>query len=156
MEIRRAVPDDDPFLYEVFASTRMDEVVNWGWGEQEIASFLSMQWNMQTRSYQMQYPEAVNQIISCKNQPAGRIIFNASTTNIHLIDISLLPSFRNQGIGRTLLQNLQHQASEQDIPVYLSVNPSNPAARLYGRLGFQPCRKSEMVWEMVWRKSATP
>ena len=52
--------------------------------------------------------------------------------------VSLLPEYLNQGIGTQLLNRLldlllkngYHQAS-------LSVQKENPAARLYGRLGFR-------------------
>ncbi|MED5017267.1 GNAT family N-acetyltransferase [Paenibacillus chibensis] len=150
MQIRKATPDDNPFLFEVYASTRMDEVKGWGWSEQELQSFLSMQWIMQTRSYQIHYPQAANYIISHLQKPAGRFIVNNSPNSMTLIDISLLPASRNLGIGSSILQMLQTEASDSKIPLFLSVNPLNPAVKLYERLGFIASRKSELYWEMVW------
>ncbi|WP_068613667.1 GNAT family N-acetyltransferase [Paenibacillus tuaregi] len=150
MEIRKALPEDEPFLYEVFVSGRWDEVKTWGWGEEEIQSFLFMQWTMQINSYQLQYPQAINHIISYDQKPAGRMLVQSDTKSIRLIDICLLPPFRNKGIGSALLHELQRQAGSQEIPLFLSVTPTNPARRLYERHGFLPCSQTETYWEMVW------
>jgi ribosomal protein S18 acetylase RimI-like enzyme len=54
-----------------------------------------------------------------------------------LIDIALLPQYRNQGIGSTLLRELLADAARAGCAVSLKVENTNPAARLYERLGFQ-------------------
>jgi ribosomal protein S18 acetylase RimI-like enzyme len=53
------------------------------------------------------------------------------------LTIALLPEYRNQGIGTTLLNHLITEARHQHPALSLSVSMGNPAARLYRRLGFE-------------------
>lgn len=70
--------------------------------------------------------------------------------------VSLLPEYRNQGIGTQLLNRLldlllmngYHQAS-------LSVQKENPAARLYRRLGFQVLKENDTEYLMLKELSRT-
>ncbi|MDB5084378.1 MAG: family N-acetyltransferase, partial [Bacilli bacterium] len=48
--------EDEPFLFQVYASTRYDEIDQWGWDQAAVQAFLSLQWNAQQRSYAMQHP----------------------------------------------------------------------------------------------------
>lgn len=51
---------------------------------------------------------------------------------------AILPDFRNQGIGTRLIESLLDAIAEQGFDrVSLSVLKSNPAARLYRRIGFK-------------------
>lgn len=148
---RIAAIDDEPFLLEVYASTRLDEVQAWGWGEHERDAFLSMQWRMQKNSYQMQYPDSESLIISYEGFQAGRLMLNRTKEKIHLIDISLLPPFRNRLIGSTLLKKLQQEAFIQNQMIVLHVTLHNHARRLYERSGFQVHERSDLYLTMVWQ-----
>lgn len=55
-----------------------------------------------------------------------------------LLQIGVLPDYRNKGIGKQLLQEALIHAKEQGVTeVFLEVRVSNsPARRLYERLGF--------------------
>jgi len=53
------------------------------------------------------------------------------------LTIALLPEFRNQGIGTSLLNCLIDESEDHYKALSLSVSADNPAARLYRRLGFQ-------------------
>lgn len=64
--------------------------------------------------------------------------------------ISVLPSFRGQGIGTELLTELLSQAPSDQIG--LSVQNSNPAKRLYERMGFSTMRESAEESVMVWTR----
>lgn len=52
------------------------------------------------------------------------------------ISIAIVPAYRGQGIGTLLLTELIAQATGQYAALSLSVDPQNPAMRLYERLGF--------------------
>jgi len=57
--------------------------------------------------------------------------------------ISVLPAFRGQGTGTALLVNLFEHLREQGyMRISLSVQKSNPALRLYKRLGYQIFREN--------------
>jgi ribosomal protein S18 acetylase RimI-like enzyme len=151
IETRIAKIEDDPFLCEVYSSTRIDEVSAWGWEESERNAFLTMQWIMQKNSYQHQFPDAENHIISYEGLNAGRMMLKRTKGIIHLIDISLLPLFRNHGVGSSLLKILQHEALMNQQIIELHVTPHNPARLLYERLGFQQHETLDFYWKMVWQ-----
>jgi ribosomal protein S18 acetylase RimI-like enzyme len=66
--------------------------------------------------------------------------------------ISVLPEWRNQGIGTALMQRmLSHLAGTGYAKASLSVQKRNPAARLYRRLGFQTVGETGEEYLMVHR-----
>lgn len=54
------------------------------------------------------------------------------------LTLAMLPAFRGLGLGTALLESLIAQARADGYAgISLSVSPTNPAARLYKRLGFR-------------------
>ena len=80
-----------------------------------------------------------------------RIYVDRTEDEIRVIDISLLPEFRNQGIGSALLQGVLGEAAESNRAVHLSVVEGNPARRLYQRLGFVQIGESGFYHSLEWR-----
>lgn len=136
VHLRQVKSNDDIFLYDLYASTRSDELDAWGWDERQRKSFLEMQFNAQRQSYHLQYPHADHHIIMRENQPIGRLLTQRTEQEIRLIDISLLTHHRNAGIGSTLIKELLREATNLQLPLRLSVLKTNPARKLYERLGF--------------------
>lgn len=145
-----AQPDDDSFLFQLYASTRADELRSWGWDDATQHTFLTMQWMAQQRSYAAQYPNAEHRIIYFQNLRAGRIFVSREDQRLVLVDLSLLPEFQKQGIGTALLQDLQDEAADCRLPLQLSVLKTNPAKRLYERLGFTTIGDNGMYDFMEW------
>ncbi|MED4584486.1 GNAT family N-acetyltransferase [Brevibacillus choshinensis] len=143
--------DDQPFLFHLFSTTRFDEISSWGFDQKMAEQFLRMQWEAQTQSYQFQFPAMDHRIILADNKNVGRIIVEMTSHVLHLVDISLLPALRNQGIGTRMLQELQREAVQQKKTLSLSVLVSNPAKRLYDRLGFSVVSQDEVYVRMEWR-----
>ncbi|WP_374706730.1 GNAT family N-acetyltransferase [Paenibacillus sp. J2TS4] len=73
-----------------------------------------------------------------------------SPQEIRLIDLSLLPEYRNVGIGTAFLKNLQETASAYGKPIRLHVIRSNPAVSLYKRLGFHMLGSNGLYAAMEW------
>ena len=138
-------PNDEPFLYQLYASTRADEIAGWGWNATQQELFLQMQFQAQRHHYAAQYPTASHQIIVADASPAGRILTARTPPEIWLVDIALLLLYRSQGIGTELIQNLLQEARAASQSVRLHVAKTNFAAmRLYTRLGFAPIADDEM------------
>lgn len=148
--LRKNIPQDDSFLFQVYASTRAEEMAWVPWSTEQKNSFLRMQFNIQRQQYQFTYPHAINQIVQINGIPAGRLIVNRSTDETILIDIALLPEFRNQGLGASLIRSLQ----AEDKKITLHVIRSNPAVNLYQRLGFIFVGEESLYAKMEWSPTA--
>ena len=66
------------------------------------------------------------------------------------LSIAVLPGWRGRGVGGSLLRALMERARARGFAALsLSVNPDNPALRLYERLGFEKVEMVEGSWTMV-------
>jgi len=137
LTLRPIAAEDMDFLCQVYASTREEELSQVAWGEGQKAAFLQMQFDAQHRYYQENYPNAQFQVILLNGEPAGRLYLDRRAAEIRIVDIALLPAFRNQGIGSTLLHQIMAEGDRADLPVTIHVESFNPALRLYQRLGFR-------------------
>jgi len=135
--LREANPDDENLLFEVYASTRMEELAGLGWDEQQKQAFIKMQFLARERTY----PRVDNRIIVWNSRPVGRILVERNEKEILLRDIALLTAYRNCGIGSRLIRDLITEAGVAGKPLRLHVLATSPAVRLYERLGF--CRTGD-------------
>ena len=69
INFRPVVPEDEPFLYQVYASTRQEELATVPWDEAEKEAFLRMQFTAQHRFYQEEFASAEFLIILVENSP---------------------------------------------------------------------------------------
>ncbi len=136
-------------MRSVYASTRADELARVPWTAEQKAAFIDMQFRAQRLSYMNVYPNAEYYVIERSGQPVGRMIVDRSQHTILLMDIAILPQFRNAGLGTALLQELLREADQAGRPVRLHVEGFNPAFRLYQRLGFVESGQVGMYCEMV-------
>lgn len=146
--LRPATPDDQPFLLELYASTRIDELAESGWDDNQKQAFIKMQFFARERSQ----PRADDQIIVSGGRAIGRMIVDRSESPIVLRDIALLPEYRNAGIGNHLLRDLLKEAAAVGKPVRLHVLAASPAVRFYERLGFTRSGAGDngAYLEMTW------
>jgi ribosomal protein S18 acetylase RimI-like enzyme len=152
--LRPALPEDESLQLEVYASTRADELSLVPWTAEEKLAFVQMQFNAQRQHYMQYYPDAQWLIIMREDLPAGRLIVDRAGAEIVLMDIALLPPYRNQGIGTALIRDLLDEAQHTGRPVRLHVEFFNPAMGLYERLGFTRIGESGVYFEMEWRPVA--
>ena len=69
------------------------------------------------------------------------------------MDIALLPGYRNAGIGRRLVRDIQNEARAKGLPVRLHVELFNRAVHLYERLGFSRIGENGIYLKMEWLPS---
>jgi len=148
--LRPVEPGDAPFLFEVYASTRSDEMAFFPLDETQREAFLKMQYNAQQASYKMQYPNADHQIILVDDRQVGRLILNRGDQEFLLVDIALLPQYRSCGTGASLIKDICAEAAGKGLPVRLQVLRSNRAALLYERLGFYVTGENQVHFQMEW------
>src|SRR5215471_2579836 len=104
---RRLVqPKDEAFLIELYTSTRARELDALPWDDDQRNSFLKMQFVAQSQDYLRRFPEGVHELILWDDVAAGRLYVARSDKEIRILDICLMPEYRNHGIGGTILREL--------------------------------------------------
>ena len=76
---------------------------------------------------------------------------------LRIVDISLAPEARGEGVGTALLRDVLARAAADGRFAGIHVERNNPARSLYARLGFtvaDPDRGAYEFW--VWRPGAPP
>jgi ribosomal protein S18 acetylase RimI-like enzyme len=150
IRLRAAGDSDRAFLFQVYASTRSDELVHAGWSVDQLYAFLSMQFDVQHRYYHENFPSARFDVIELDGKPAGRLYVERQAEEIRVVDISLLPEYRGRGYGGTLMRALLSEAGAARKRVVLHVEQHNRAAHLYQRLGFVTVPDTGVYNLMVW------
>ena len=134
---------DGPFVFELYASTRKEELDAWGWPVEMRSAFLQMQFQAY-QGHRTAFPRADFLIVQLAGANIGRMIVDRDETAFRLVDIALLPEYRNAGVGTALIQKLLVEAASAGKPLRLTVRKGNRAARLYHRLGFVKTGGTEM------------
>ena len=146
---------DLPFMAQLYASTRVEEMNSVPWTDEQKAAFLDMQFRAQTEHYDTYYSTCDFLIIEKEGVPVGRLYIDRFPEGIHIVDIALTPEFRGSGIGTMLLREIMAEAGESNRPVTIYVEAYNPALRLYQRLGFKHVDSNGVYNKMRWDAAET-
>ena len=137
LHLRPERPDDLQFLFDLYASTRADELDLTGWDSAARANFLTMQFSAQQSHYRTHHPQTQFDIVELDGLPVGRLYVRRGDREVVLMDIALLPAFRNKGIGSELLGALIDESVAARKVLTLHVETNNPRAHAwYTRFGF--------------------
>lgn len=139
--VRPVQDSDDEFLLKVYGSTREQELAQVPWTAEQKQQFVRMQYEAQKNHYAAQHPHASHEIICLEGDAAGRLYLDRSGEKFHILDITLLPEYRNRGAGSLLLGQIMAEAKEAGKPVSIFVETYNPSLRLFQRLGFTPIQQ---------------
>lgn len=74
--------------------------------------------------------------IAVKNQVVGYVYYKEEDAKIVVDVFTLLPEYRNNGLGTLILQDFIKKADELNKPIYLDTFKSNPAKKFYEKNGF--------------------
>ena len=136
--LRWLTAQDLPWLRELYAGTRADEMAPVPWTPEQKRHFLDQQFDAQHRHYLQAYGSADFLAVCDRgDRPLGRLYLQRIAPTYLIVDVSLFPAVRGQGLGTALIGAVQEQAAAQGCGVMLHVLQQNPRARrLYERLGF--------------------
>ena len=149
--LRASTGEDEPFLREVYAGTRADELALVDWSEEQKAAFLDGQFRAQHTYYHEQMPGAAYDIVLEDGVGVGRLYIDRRAGDLHVVDIALLPQHRNRGIGGHLIRRIMEEAAAKSQSVSLYVELFNRARRFYDRSGFREVRTEGIYLLMKWR-----
>jgi len=152
ISLRAARNADLPWLRDLYASTRSAELAAVPWPEAAKRAFLDQQFALQHAHYLRHFADADFLIVETAQAPLGRLYLQRGAAQHVLVDISLLPAWRGQGVGTALIAQAQALAATAGCPLSLHVLHANPEAqRLYARLGFAAGDASATHLQMHWR-----
>lgn len=148
----RPVRDDDrDFLHQVFTSAWQRAFAAANLPADIQQKLIDHQFQAQDLSYRQEFPDAEYSVIMIEGTPAGRLYLDRREKEIGLMEITLLPEYRNRKIGTGLIEEVLREAATAGKPVVLYVEKWNPEARrLYLRLGFEDDENLETHWKMRW------
>lgn len=152
VHLRPQVAHDMPWLRDLYASTRVEELASVPWPESVKRAFLDQQFELQRTHFETFYGAArFLAIIDEQAQPVGRYIILESDPEHLIVDIALFPHRRGEGIGSALIQSSLQTAASRNSATALHVLKHNAAAvRLYQRLGFKVSANDGSHWRMRW------
>jgi len=153
LSLRQETPQDETFLFDLYATTRDYEMIHVPWDDLQKQLFLHQQCDAQLKHYRSHYSDADFKIVELDGKPIGRIYVHRGAKELRLMDISLLREYRGTGIGTELTSSLLKEAEAAGKSVTLHVEYMNPAKRLYERLGFRKAEDKGIYWLMEWRNT---
>lgn len=155
--LRPITEADLPFLLEIYAGTRAEELALVpDWTTEHKRLFVTQQFMAQHQYYQEFYKGADLQLIMNEAIPIGRLYvhWNYSPKEVRIMDIAMLPEYRGKGIGSSLLKAILQKGELLSKNVTIHVEYNNPALRLYERMGFKKVGEFNSVYYLYeWMPS---
>lgn len=136
LSLRTVTPADRELLFQIYASTREDELAVVPFNDQEKNAFLRMQFAARERSYAERFPAKDHCVVERAGVPLGYLWVDRRESELHLVDVALLPEYRGDGIGTELMTQLIAEARQRKVPFRLNVLAQGSVRRFYERLGF--------------------
>ena len=148
--LRPVTADDREFLIGVISDVRRDELALTMWDDQQKRWFIEHQLDAQSNHYQAVYPRSKHEIILSNGESVGRLFTDRGTSEIAILDITVLTQFRRRGIATFLIKALQSEAEKTERAVRIFVESYNPSRHLFERLGFKIAEVQEHNLKYVW------
>lgn len=132
VQMREEADSDASFLTQLFADcSPMAGVLP--------DEMLAQQAEFANGGFRAAYPDAMRRIACVEGKPVGRIMIDWDCGGqSHGVDIAVLRSARSGGLALAMLRAWLEVADHLDRPCTLEVLATNPAMRIYRRLGFGP------------------
>ena len=141
LHLRPTTASEQTALFEIHQAVYRAHIEQlWGW---------DLDWQQQ--NFAREFAAATPCVIEVDGHLAGYLQIQEEDRRIYVQNIVISGQFQGQGIGSSLLRDLQTRAAARQIAVELGVFKTNPAAqRLYARLGFRQIGETSTHIEMRW------
>lgn len=148
LERRPTVADDEPFLRELYGTTRPELAT---WEPAARATLLDLQLRAQRSEWEARFPGSTDELILGDGRPVGRIWVAWEADACVLVDMILLPELRRSGIGTSIVGGILAEAERRGVPVRVTVERTNAASLAFcERLGFEQ-RSSDEIYVVLER-----
>ena len=148
--LRPIRPEDEPFLISVYAMERAAELALVPWDDSRKDAFVKAQFLGQRDHYGRHFPGAEYQIILIGGEPAGRFYVYRGDGEIRILDLAILPRYRNRGAGTELVDALLAEAARSRKRLRIYVEMFNPSAAFFERKGFVKTESDGLNFLMIW------
>ena len=148
--LRLFTKTDLPFVRELYASTRSDEMAMVPWTDEQRNAFVQMQFQSQVDHYRQHFPLATQHIILEDKRAVGRLYIERLEKEINIIDVTIAPQERNSGIGTFLLRDLIEEADRTKKILGIYVENFNPSLNFFKRLGFVATEEEGIHVHLQW------
>jgi ribosomal protein S18 acetylase RimI-like enzyme len=152
--LRACTEADDAFVYDVFCTTWESEVA--ALPNQNLAQHvLRIQHIAQERRFAARYPQHQRYLVLEHGEPAGRLYVHETPSMMHVVDLTLMPQFRDRGIGTRIFHDLFRHAEASGQSITLRVERRNErATMLYSALGFDLVTVDDLDNYFEWRPAS--
>ena len=142
---------DKTLLREIYGSTRQEELdKGTNWNDEQKRHFIDQQFSVQHEYYQKNFSDAKFYIIEKEEVAIGRLYIDFSENEpVRIIDITILPEWRNKNIGSSILNEILKKAGSNNLNVSIHVEAFNPAMNLYKRLGFRKVSETNGIYHLM-------
>ena len=155
--LREACGEDEAFLKRLFFELHQGDADDWpGLTEGQRTGLLELQFRAQREQYSAMFPGAEHSLILFGGEPAGRLLVDRTSVEIYIIDLAVSREFRNRGIGTVILRKLLDESATAGRRVAFRVEKTNPAIKLYERLGLKIVSDEGLHWKMESRPDFDP
>lgn len=134
-QLRQAIPEDHEWIYACKrASIRPYVEAIWGWNE-----------SFQQQDFDGDFASIGQfRVIETSGKPIGFLQVLKENDCVEVAELHLLPDYREQGIGSSILRRLLAYCQERELTLQLGCFKENYRAKaLYQRLGFRQVEETE-------------
>jgi len=116
LTVRPASADDRELLFQIYASSRPEQVAAYGWSPLEQDRFLRLRYNAEDLQL-----AGRRLVVLADDEPIGRLYLAKTEYDVRIVDVSLLPEARGLGFGSALLTIVLEESEAAGLPVHVTV-----------------------------------
>ncbi|WP_326984921.1 GNAT family N-acetyltransferase [Chryseobacterium sp. MYb264] len=141
LQSRKATENDMDFLLDLRIKTMNEHLKSSGFPTDDDTHLKRILYEFETAKIMMYRKEDI-----------GLLKVKYKKDEIELIQLQIHPDFQGKGFGKHILKMIIEESLFSEIPVYLSVLKTNPAQKLYARVGFRTVEENEHSFTMKFSK----
>jgi GNAT superfamily N-acetyltransferase len=145
-------PEDEPFLFRLFAAHNSAVLRQSGIPAEMIDSLMEFQFRSQMKTYRTLYPDAIYSIISWNGDEVGRFIEYDETGVVYFVDFLLDPEYQAKGLGPAITWALMQEWAARGCGTRVEVRVTNePCLKMCRKLGFSEGKPDARAYvELRW------
>lgn len=152
--LRPVTPADEPFLINLYGTTRAWEREYAGMDDAQWQAFLTSQYTARKGHYDKFFGDAQNSIVLSDGKPIGRHMVLRTENEYRLVLTELLPECRGNGVGSRLVKDVLAEGEAAGKPVRLQVAKLNGPLALCKKLGFVKTGSNDLYHQLEWHPAS--